>query len=272
MNSHILIPTGMYADDTAEILKAVQYELCFAHKVAYYFKTRGAPALEIVRAPDGEVCFEVVVGEVGWGKTYRFWNKYLRESFYTKQPIASEVKNVKEQIGWQIKNLAKDFLERQIYTLTEEADRERAEKDWNRQSGVNVNKFLKKLAKPDINVTIADLYFIYEKLIGRLEKSTRKYDSAVVRRLVGEKRDPITTEAEIARREEVKRIKAEYAAKIADATPKYGYGKDASAAYLELERIIAEFKDKCKQRVVELEKERDEKLAEVNAAMCFLAM
>lgn len=268
MSKSISIPTGMYSDDTNIILKAVLGKMDCSYDIACYFRQYGLPVLKLERAPDGEICFAVEIEDVGWGRSFRFWNKHLHESFYAATPLASEVKKAKELIGWQIKCFAKGYLNRGIRMTTEEADREQAKKNWNRQSRVDLTEFL-GVAQ---HVTIADLYFIYEKLIGRLEKSTNKYDSAVTKRLLGEKRDVISTEAEIARRAEVERINAEYKEKIRNATPTYNYGRTTSAAYLELERIINEFKARCKDNVAALEKERDEKLAEVNAVMSFMAM
>lgn len=188
MNVCISIPTGTYTKDAALILRSAINSMRFSHQVPYYFRKYGAAALDVVCAPNGEVCFEVVLDEYGWDKIDRFWkNRRLRKSFCSKQPIASEVEAVKKMIGWQIKNVAKDILERQNYTLTGDANRKQAKKDWNRQSNVVIYQVhdVKNKNEPDITATISDLYFLHEKLIGRLEMNLKKYNSAVVRRFIG---------------------------------------------------------------------------------------
>ena len=164
-----------------------------------------------------------------------------------------------------------------------EAHRRNAEVDeyfkkrfWTRTNSLTIKSFLSTDIIADsrtsgVEPTIADLYFLYEKLIGRLEKSTKRYDDAVVRRLVGEPRDVVSTEAEVARREEIARIKDEYAAKIADMDTNYSYRNGRHpTAYDELQRLIEEFKAKCSLKQKELIAERDAKIAEINDACQFL--
>lgn len=297
MKRTIAISTGLYADNTERILNAIHKSMENSYQTQSNFRRYGLSAISFERAPNNEILLKLSSDDF-YGHTWRFWGRIVRKSFYydNAKVEPAEAKAVLEKFGWNIKLLARGFAIKDMEINAKGTDgissgsyEERATWEarldkhfkkhvWRRDGGLNVKNFLSEnvindFGLKDVNITIGDIYFLYEKLIGRLEKSTKRYDDAVVRRLVGEPRDVISTEAEVARREEIARITEEYAAKIDDLETTYSYtGHKHRSAYDELQRIINEFKNKCKEKQNELRVERDAKIAEVNAACQFLTV
>lgn len=294
MKNTLYIPTGLYADDTEKILNILRMAMKRSWQVQRRFSTDGIKAISFERAPDNEILL-ALSSNTGYGRIYGFWSRIVKLSFFNDKMDANEAKHVLEKFGWNIKLLARGFAIRYMNlnaTGTDgleyngdpnEAHRRNAEVDeyfkkrfWTRTNGLTIKSLMSTDIIADsrtsgVEPTIADLYFLYEKLIGRLEKSTKRYDDTVVRRLVGEPRDVVSTEAEVARREEIARIKDEYAAKIADMDTNYCYRNGRHpTAYDELQRLIEEFKAKCSLKQKELIAERDVKIAEINDACQFL--
>lgn len=282
MKTEICIPTGMYSNDAGKILNAI----CAAMKSSFYvqgnFRNVGLRAISFERAPDNEIFLKLTIGD-GWGRTGRFWKRIVVKSFYyTDDRVEpSEANAVLGKLGMNIKLLAHGLAVRDMDAkgkLNRADDaatwRDRVNKYfnkhiWHRNGGFNVKKFwsdelIDETGIKDMKITIGDLYFIYEKLTGRLGKNIKHYDNAVVFRLIGMPLDPISTELERARREEIDRITEEYAAKIDARTPVYNYEK-SSPAYYELQKLIENFNAKCAAECEALRKERDAKLAEVRA-------
>lgn len=63
--------------------------------------------------------------------------------------------------------------------------------------------------------TVAEAYYVYDALLNR-KKIEKRFTEATIKRMHGIQKDPIATEMEIARREEVKRLKAENEQKLRD--------------------------------------------------------
>ena len=290
MKDAIYIPTGMYGGDTEKILNALHNTMQRSYQTQYKFRCYGLAAVSFERAPDNEILLKLSSDD-GYGRVWRFWSSIVKQSFYINADtiLQSEAKAVLEKFGWNIKLLAREFAQHHMTNnvhVVDEKTETTAEYQkrfakyfkknfWSRSSDINIKNYLPLAVVNnnlhDVNVAVADIYFLYEKLIGRLEKSTKCYDKAIVHRLVGEPRDVISTEAEAARREEIKHIEDEYQAKIDDLSTTYVYGKHRSA-YDELQKIINEFKAKCVAKQNELKAERDAKIAEVNAACQFLTV
>lgn len=291
MKNAIYLPTGMYANDAEKILNALVAAMKKSWHVQSNFRDSGLRAISFERAPDNEIVLKLSSDD-GYGRTWNFWSRIVKHSFYdhSDNVLASERKAVLEKLGWNIKLLARGFAKRSFdgcehashssdkyNTWKKEINIYFKKSVWKRDGAFNVKNFLPEnvindFGLKDVNITSSDLYFLYEKLIGRLEKSTKRYDNAVVCRLVGEPRDVISTEAEVARREEVKRIMDEYQTKIDDLCTSYSYDSKRHAAYEELQKIINEFKAKCFDKQNKLKAERDAKIAEVNAACQFLTV
>ena len=63
--------------------------------------------------------------------------------------------------------------------------------------------------------TVAEAYYVYDALLNR-KKIEKRFTEATIKRMHGIQKDPIATEMEIARREEVKRLKDETEQKLRD--------------------------------------------------------
>lgn len=294
MKSTISIPTGFYADNTERILNALRKSMEKSYQIQSNFRMYGLLAISFERAADNEILLKVDIGD-GFGRCGRFWKRIVQKSFYynDNKVEPTEAKAVLEKFGWNIKGLARGFAIKDMAINAKGTDgintgfeaynawKARGDKYfkkhvWHRDGGLSVKQFLApgvvdEFDLKDVKLTIGDIYFIYEKLVGRLEKSTKRYDSAVVRRIIGEPRDVISTEAEQARRDEVARITEEYAAKIDARTPVYNYS-NSSTAYYELQKLVEDFKAKCKAECEALRRERDAKIAEVNAMCNFMTV
>ena len=231
-------------------------------------------------APDGEILINLGVNEIGWYKTT-----------YAKKKSDDAIL---DWIGWMMKNKTHEMIEDTMWhtymprsTITFEAAKKAAKKaEWKRDSDVVVQLYSisEELAQKLTNagnkttamtVQVKDIYFIYDALKNR-KGCDRRYDKSIVKRWRGQKKDPLATEMEIARRAEVERITAEYKSMIEDLDPDYrsvytsGY-KTQSKAYNELQQIITEFKNKCKAERERLVVERDAKLKELEA-MFYIAI
>lgn len=282
MKNEISIPTGMYANDTLKILNAIRAAMKSSFQIQSNFRYNGLHAITFDRAPDNEILLTLKID--GKERPWRFWSRFVQNAFYDTAtgPLASESKAVLDKFSMNLKLLARGLAINDMNakgklnrgddwaTWNDRVNKYFKKHIWHRNGGLNVKKFWSRefitmTGIEDVKVTIGDLYFIYEKLTGRLGKSMKHYDDAVVRRLVGMPRDPISTELERARREEIARIYEEYAAKIDARTPVYNYEK-SSPAYYEREKLIKDFNAKCAAECEALRRERDAKIAEINNA------
>lgn len=96
--------------------------------------------------------------------------------------------------------------------------------------------------------TISEAYYVYDALLSR-KRIERKYSKETIAKMHGSQNDPIATEMEIARREEVKRLNAEHEQKLRD---------------LEHEKMeeIRAFREKMDEKYGELRKQAIAKLEE----------
>lgn len=112
------------------------------------------------------------------------------------------------------------------------------------------------------SVIIKELYAIYDALKNR-PNMERKYTKKLLADVIGTQRDPVQTEMELARREEVARIETEYRAKIHDANP----DNWNSEAHKRLQKIYEEMKATERRKMKALEEEMHQKIAEVNESL-----
>lgn len=103
--------------------------------------------------------------------------------------------------------------------------------------------------------TVAEAYYVYDALLNR-KKIEKRFTEATIKRMHGIQKDPIATEMEIARREEVKRLKAENEQKLRDLEDeKFGkisaYRQQLDAEYKILKE---ETKKKLEEDLANLEK------------------
>ena len=283
-----ILHTNFYSLEFKQLLDRFFWNL--AHAQEKRMKRNGNLAATEV-APDGEILINFGVNEYGWYKTA-----------YAKKRTDDAIL---DWIGWMMKVKTHEMIENEMWKTylphgtvdayldkfstdgrrkIDAAKKAAKKTEWKRDSDMNV-PFLsisEQLAQSLTNtgnkttamtVQVKDIYFVYDALKNRKD-CDRRYDEAIVKRWRGQKKDPLATEMEVARRAEVERIKAEYKSMIEDWNPDYRYsygGKNQSRAYNELQRITNEFKDKCKAERERLIAERDEKLKELEA-LCYIAI
>ena len=242
-------------------------------------------------APDGEILINFGIDKYGWYKT-----------IYAKKKTDDAIL---DWIGWMMKVKTHELIEDLMWKMYLPSDtiaaylkafnaddcrkidaaKKAAKKaEWKRDSDMDVpflsisEEFAQRMTNigskmTAMTVKVKDVYFVYDALKNR-KGCDRRYDESIVKRWRGQKKDPLATEMEVARRAEVERITAEYKRMIEDLDPDYRYGagvKGQSSAYNELQRIMNEFKDKCKAERKRLIAEREEKLKELEA-MCQIAI
>ena len=103
--------------------------------------------------------------------------------------------------------------------------------------------------------TVAEAYYVYDALLNR-KKIEKRFSEATIKRMHGIQKDPIATEMEIARREEVKRLKAENEQKLRDLEDEkvskiFAYRQQLDAEYKILKD---EAKKKLEEDLANLEK------------------
>lgn len=105
---------------------------------------------------------------------------------------------------------------------------------------------------------VSELYCIYDHLLGR-KKLEKRYGVDLTKKVIGTRRDPLLTQMEENRRNEVKRIEEEFAAAKKAASDKcnkllYEYSKKLEAIMAEEVRIATEKHDKELAEVEEIMK------------------
>ena len=163
--------------------------------------------------------------------------------------LVSYVKNnsdvvARRWLAWQIKDVIKASAD-----------------IWKRNNTKNAT-VLSQFAKADISVQEA--YCVYDILMDR-KNISRRYPEGVVEKLIGVENDPFLTEMEVKRREEIKLITDEFAAKIKDndwnsytSSIRERYNKEAG-------ELAMKYRELSESTIAQLKVERAKKIEEVNA-------
>lgn len=116
------------------------------------------------------------------------------------------------------------------------------------------DEVIEKLSTDTIKITVSDAYLVYDLWLGR-KNVDLKFSKGQFAKMVGQRRDPVTTEMEIARRQQIADIKKKAA-------------EDIESARQEMYQKQADFRKKTEDefnaRKSEIEKARDEKLKDLN--------
>lgn len=214
-----IIHTGLYSNVAKEIISSVIGQQSDG-------KWENSPSMEkwwkfadCVQAPDGEVLIEVSTESCKYDQ-WSYHNKIIYNGFYSMDDA-----EIKQKFAGWIKCLAKD-----------EMKDENAGNQWKRDSEMKLDYL-----NYEENVTAADAYFVYEKLLGR--DNVRKYAESTVQKVLGKKLSEEATKAnekkanEIAEKiahrdqllkqladkkaEDVKQIEEQYAKDRADIVKQY---------------------------------------------------
>lgn len=261
MQTHVY-HTGLYSDKAEQILTKLYSEM--AHSEYGVRCAKNAADVKCVREADNEVVIKVD-------------SHYIRLVYDRK----SSDEKILQWLGWMIKQAAyKYFRKRRL----------EPEDVWKRDSDTIIPAFSSYNTETktdyDIAITVADLYCIYEILSGR-KNIERKYNKDLVNSIRGHQRDPLSTEVESTRRQEVASIEKQYKTMINDCNKdSYRYvslnSSNITSAQKELrteyDKLIHEFNRKVEAMEQELSAkwnakaaalalECDKKIAEINAAL-----
>ena len=163
--------------------------------------------------------------------------------------LVSYVKNnsdvvARRWLAWQIKDVIKASAD-----------------IWKRNNTKNATALL-QFARADISVQEA--YCVYDILMDR-KNISRRYPEGLVEKLIGVENDPFLTEMEVKRREEIKLITDEFAAKIKDndwnsytSSIRERYNKEAG-------ELAKKYRELSEATIAQLKVERAKKIEEVNA-------
>lgn len=116
---------------------------------------------------------------------------------------------------------------------------------------------IEKLSTDTIKITVSDAYLVYDIWLGRKNVS-QKFSKGQFTKMVGQRRDPVTTEMEIVRRQQIEDIKKQAQKDIEDA---------CAEMYQKQSLYRKQTEEEFAARRSEIEKARDEKLKDLNKSM-----
>jgi len=242
------IHTNLYSTKAADILTKF-----FAH-VAEYSEAkfrRHISGGSVFVEPNGEV---VLLDTCCYDRT--IWRK-------KKTDLA-----VLDHIAWMLKLHVHSELRRVLHHNEPNVEKVY----WNRGNRVDCIACCKRTAN-DV-VTVADIYCIYDLFKNR-KGFEKRYPKELVDEIVGVQKDPIQTEMEVARRQEIVNIKEKYT-KLMNNCNVESYDslwvKDEhlTEAALEARKMLTALKAKWAAKKQELAKQRDEEIAALNQTLNFM--
>lgn len=180
------IHTELYSDKAYSIILGFYYGL---DDWGSKQMARNSGYCNVERAPDNEVVLTIKCSDP--------YNYAWRKSAFNKHQTDQDTRN---WMAWIIKQLVRK-------DIREDGDDESAE--WNRSNNRVAHAFSSKVA----GVTVSDCYFVYDFLKNR-KKLDNKFTGEHMAEIIGNKRDAISTELEIAKREEEKKIRDKHNAVI----------------------------------------------------------
>jgi len=214
--------TDCFAPKVADILtrlrdRAIQYPKSNKHLNSFAIGS-------VQFQPNGEVVWAVTHGEVGLKLNGSPYNEYFFYSKSTYQRKGTDQKKIKEWLAIMLKEAVFAALHTAAdkkYPIYSDYDKRAkwVDEAWSRDNFTSVSEFSDKYVNfdkvqndnPDDDVTIADLYCFYDKLLNR-KRLLKSYTRKQVARIIGVERDPFVTELENIRREETAKLKANHEA------------------------------------------------------------
>lgn len=222
--------TTLYSDIAWALMKSFQYNMSYNH----YCGSRAGGKLgdsTLKRGDDGEVIFELEVRE-----GYRSWNRTI----WRKCRLDDQ--KIRDELAWLIKCMVHAYAGKDHWSRADDYNLDGCFARFYDTYGDRAEK--EEVLRNVKGLTVRDVYCIYEILRNRKNLES-KYDPALITKLRGAQFDPVRTELEKAKREqmaEFDRLEQEALSKIR----------------MECERQIDELKKK-------LWAERDEKSAACRA-------
>lgn len=181
-----IVHTGMYTKKAKEVLSSVFGQLSDGWGENNPRNDRWWKFADAMQEVDGEITIHISAktGEC------EYHGKWIDNGF-----IGMSDTDVKQWMARMVKK-----------TIQMELRDESVSNGWRR----NNTTFMTHYLNYDEDINVAEVYCIYEQLLGR-EIGITKYDVAVINSVFGMKRQPNEIEAEMKKRETVKAIEHEYA-------------------------------------------------------------
>lgn len=238
-----VIHTGFYTAEMKQILDSLKTAL----ERTNYAGSRAGKKLqcsEVFINPDGEVVFNLFKSTGSWRYSDYTWGRTIWKK------CNLDPQKIREEIAWLFKITCHGYLAKTY-------GRDKVHDHWTRIDTTDLRPVFQNLTNP---FTVADLYCIYELLRDR-KAVTTKYTAEVVGRWRGEQRDPIMTEMEVARREQIEAFKKEAVEKENQLNRERDTAISESNA-----RIRKEYLDK----VEAMRKEYEQKIKDLDTQLAFM--
>lgn len=216
------IPLGIYGNKALDILTAMRLKY-FKHAGRTANNTWNSDICNFEQAPDGEI--SLVINENVWYFRRSSWHsKYTpqaRKNFLISRigkhlnlEIANAARLGKENRIFSINSAFTNFPTELALTWESEADARAYLNKTKCDVGIKMNYYIDfskenncTINKLDV-VTFGEIKFLLDALIGR-KRSGRNVSDEMTKAIIGQKRDPLATEMETVRREEIIRLKEE---------------------------------------------------------------
>ena len=234
MSEKRIIHTGLFSENAKYLLQGL-FNYIDDNKPRRVAVT--ARRCEIIMNPDNEVILQCKLRD-----RYSYYRSEMIYSIWDRNPG-----NDQKPREWIAVMLKKHVIEQcgsdGVWRRDNDA-REVPELEVKNEQGLTV-----------FSPTVAEAYYVYDALLNR-KKIEKRFSEATIKRMHGIQKDPIATEMEIARREEVKRLKAENEQKLRDLENEKLNKISAYCQQLDAEYMILkqEAKKKLEEDLANLEK------------------
>ena len=243
------VHTLLYSDFAEKILKALFYNAEHGHYVPYRTSRKLAFGV-LKKAEDGELVIDV-------DTDHRYFYSFNR-SIWSKKKLQDDL--IRKELAWLIKQMTQNFVVATCGSGT-------GKSYWDRKENYDCIKILQmnpeihaKLTAED-KLPVKEIYCMYELLNAR-KNIEAKYGKAVVDKIRGEQYDPVRTELEKARSEQMQLFAAEKKQKEDEAYSSWQKKLDEVKTKLrsEYESVCKSITDDYATKVEELERSITEAL------------
>ena len=225
MQPNTIIHTGFYTDHALEFFNRMKRALqnCWGSRQM----ARNADWMNIERNPDNEVVIKLGIDAQNWRYSWVM-------STFSKMPV----EKFNSWLAGVLKHLVLKDVERED------------KKIWfrdNTEAAYAFNGGYSDSEQHKHQCTVKEIYFVYETLLNR-KRREKHWNDEFVKAMVGEQLDPIATELEVTRREEMAKLQSNLKERL-DALDQEMYNKIKQMT----DKIRAEYSQLKKDATVETE-------------------
>lgn len=231
------VRTGLYGDGAERVLRMTSSR---CRKAGSRLDSKSFRMIELERAPDNEILL------AAYDDDYCCPRKKTVFAYDSKDDAA-----VRKWLAGCVKGMAKVHLIPGVYDM-HKAEIAKSD-EWRRDNAREISD-----AYSALTATVAEFYAVYETLKGRAPKE-KAYPEGAVRSVVGVPFDPVRTELEEYRRQELKKIDDWLSAETARLSKERSAEWDKMAA--KYSKLEAEAEAEARTRIAQLEAEVKEALA-----------